>query len=243
SEGKPIPVRRPEERVVNPMEYGLPAIQEGLRGVVRLPGGTAHSLDSPDFPIPVMGKTGTTNDFRDALFVGSTYGPDGITVAVRLGFDDNRALGEKETGARMALPVFKEVMQKVYGRSLAGAVPQFPAEIERGIDGFVALAAQRAEEAELARQQAANAAAGTEPLVGTDPAADPTHPRPILGRVPSAEAAPAGGPEERPAPPPSRVDPQPSPASSPVTRRELVQPTPVPALPPAESVQPAQNVE
>jgi membrane carboxypeptidase/penicillin-binding protein len=47
-----------------------------------------------DFPIPVMGKTGTTSDFRDALFAGSTYGPTGVTVAVRIGFDDNRVLGD-----------------------------------------------------------------------------------------------------------------------------------------------------
>ena len=73
----------------------LSLIQEGLRGVVRLPDGTAHSLDSRDFPIPVMGKTGTTSDFRDALFVGSTYGPQGITVAVRIGFDDNRDAGSE----------------------------------------------------------------------------------------------------------------------------------------------------
>src|SRR5213593_1484553 len=66
----------------------LNLIQEGLRGVIRLPGGTAHALDGRDFLIPVMGKTGTTSDFRDALFVGSTYGPAGITVAVRIGFDD-----------------------------------------------------------------------------------------------------------------------------------------------------------
>jgi hypothetical protein len=32
-------------------------------------------------PIPVMGKTGTTNEYRDALFVGPTYAPSGITVA------------------------------------------------------------------------------------------------------------------------------------------------------------------
>jgi membrane carboxypeptidase/penicillin-binding protein len=63
----------------------LSMIQEGLRGVVRLPEGTAHSFDSRDFPIPVMVKTGTTSDFRDALFVGSTYGRQGITVAVRIG--------------------------------------------------------------------------------------------------------------------------------------------------------------
>ena len=62
-----------------------------------------------------MGKTGTTNEFRDALFVGSTYGVDGITVAVRIGFDDNRTLGSRETGGRVALPVFQEVMRKVYG--------------------------------------------------------------------------------------------------------------------------------
>ena len=43
-----------------------------------------------------MGKTGTTNEFRDALFVGSTYGVDGITVAIRIGFDDNRSLGGNE---------------------------------------------------------------------------------------------------------------------------------------------------
>jgi len=49
---------------------------------VRIQEGTAHSLHGRHFPIPVMGKTGTTSDFRDALFVGSTYGPQGITVAV-----------------------------------------------------------------------------------------------------------------------------------------------------------------
>ena len=116
----------------------LVLIQEGLRGVIRLPAGTAHILDSRDFPIPVMGKTGTTSDFRDALFVGSTYGPQGITVAVRIGFDDNRALGEKETGGRTALPVFREVMLRVYERQLVGAVPRFPRRIERGIDQYLA---------------------------------------------------------------------------------------------------------
>src|SRR2546423_10773091 len=88
----------------------LNLIQEGLRGVVRIPKGTAHSLYGRDFPIPVMGKTGTTSDFRDALFVGSTYGPHGVTVAVRIGFDDNRTLGDKETGGRAALPIFPAIM-------------------------------------------------------------------------------------------------------------------------------------
>ena len=106
--------------------------------MVRLPGGTAHALDGRDFPIPVMGKTGTTNDFRDALFIGSTYGPKGITVAVRIGFDDNRELGDQETGGRAALPIFREIMLRVYQHQLAGPVPEFPAEIERRIDQYLA---------------------------------------------------------------------------------------------------------
>jgi membrane peptidoglycan carboxypeptidase len=115
----------------------LALIQEGLRGVVRLPSGTAHALDARDFPLAVMGKTGTTNDFRDALFVGSTYGPDGITVAVRIGFDDDRSLGAKETGGRVALPVFKEIVLRAYNQKLVGPAPEFPAEMEQRIDVYL----------------------------------------------------------------------------------------------------------
>jgi penicillin-binding protein 1A len=128
------------KRRSSPVDVGADAlslIQEGLRGVVRLPGGTAHALDSRDFPLAVMGKTGTTNEFRDALFVGSTYGPDGITVAVRIGFDDNRSLGPKETGGRVALPVFKEIVLRAYDDKLVGPAPQFPAQMEQSIDGYL----------------------------------------------------------------------------------------------------------
>jgi penicillin-binding protein 1A len=116
-------------------------IQEGLRGVVRLPTGTAHSLSGRSFPIPVMGKTGTTNDFRDALFVGSTYGPRGVTVAVRIGFDDNSELGANETGGRAALPIFREIMLRIYQADLVGPAPRFPREIEDGIDQYLSLQA------------------------------------------------------------------------------------------------------
>jgi penicillin-binding protein 1A len=115
----------------------LNLIQEGLRGVVRIPEGTAHSLYGRDFPIPVMGKTGTTSDFRDALFVGSTYGPQGVTVAVRIGFDDNRTLGDRETGGRAALPIFREIMLMTYQQELVGSAPSFPREIEDGIDQYL----------------------------------------------------------------------------------------------------------
>lgn len=115
----------------------LSLIQEGLRGVVRIPGGTAHALDANFFPIAVMGKTGTTNEFRDALFIGSTYGPEGITVAVRIGFDDNRSLGRKETGSRVALPVFREIMLRTYREKILGPVPKFPEQIEQNINNYL----------------------------------------------------------------------------------------------------------
>jgi len=115
----------------------LSLIQEGLRGVVRIPAGTAHALDSEGFPIAVMGKTGTTSDFKDALFVGSTYGVDGITAAVRIGFDDNRSLGAGETGGRVALPVFQELMLEVYREGLAGPVPAFPEPMEQRITRYL----------------------------------------------------------------------------------------------------------
>ena len=147
----------------------LSLIQEGLRGVVRMPTGTAHALDSSVFPIAVMGKTGTTNEFRDALFVGSTYGPEGITVAVRIGFDDNRSLGSRETGGTLALPVFREVVLRAYGEKLLGPAPRFPAEMERRIDTFLedsatdlaAAAAPATQSSDLRRAPEARLNAGT----------------------------------------------------------------------------------
>jgi len=103
---------------------------------VRLPTGTAHALDSSGFPSAVMGKTETTNEFRDALFVGSTYGPAGITIAVRIGFEQSfpRAGG---TGGRVALPVFKEIALRVYAEKLVGPAPQFQAEMEQNINDYL----------------------------------------------------------------------------------------------------------
>src|SRR5579863_9449686 len=59
---------------------------------------------------PSAGKTGTTNDFTDAWYIGFT--PQ-ITAGVWVGNDDKRvSLGKKETGARAALPIWLEFMQK-----------------------------------------------------------------------------------------------------------------------------------
>ncbi len=57
---------------------------------------------------PLGGKTGTTNDFTDAWFVG--FSPS-VTCGTWIGFDDRRSLGEKETGARAALPMWLDFMK------------------------------------------------------------------------------------------------------------------------------------
>jgi penicillin-binding protein 1A len=57
---------------------------------------------------PLGGKTGTTNDFTDAWFVG--FSPS-ITCGVWVGFDEKKTLGNKETGAMAALPIWMDFMR------------------------------------------------------------------------------------------------------------------------------------
>jgi len=58
---------------------------------------------------PLGGKTGTTSDYTDAWFLG--FSPS-ITCGVWVGFDDRQSLGEKETGAKAALPIWMAVMRQ-----------------------------------------------------------------------------------------------------------------------------------
>jgi penicillin-binding protein 1A len=67
-------------------------------------------------PFPLAGKTGTTNDFTDAWFVG--FSPS-LTCGVWVGFDEKRSLGAKETGAHAALPIWMNFMTA----ALAGKDP------------------------------------------------------------------------------------------------------------------------
>jgi penicillin-binding protein 1A len=57
---------------------------------------------------PVGGKTGTTSDFTDAWFLGSS---PSVTCGVWMGYDTRQSLGDKETGARAALPIWMEFMK------------------------------------------------------------------------------------------------------------------------------------
>ena len=58
-------------------------------------------------PYPLAGKTGTTNDFTDAWFVG--FSPS-LTCGVWLGYDEKKSLGAKETGGHAALPIWMQFM-------------------------------------------------------------------------------------------------------------------------------------
>lgn len=77
-----------------------------LRSVTET--GTARSLKDMGISFPVAGKTGTTNDFKDAWFVG--YTPD-ILVLVWVGFDDGSPV--KASGAAAALPIFADLMKAI----------------------------------------------------------------------------------------------------------------------------------
>ncbi|MBZ5597487.1 MAG: PBP1A family penicillin-binding protein [Acidobacteriia bacterium] len=85
--------------------------------------GTAIAAASMKYPL--AGKTGTTNDFTDAWFIG--FSPS-MTTGVWIGYDEKKTLGSKESGARAALPIWMDFMKI----ALAGKDPgdfQLPPEL------------------------------------------------------------------------------------------------------------------
>jgi penicillin-binding protein 1A len=93
------------EQVLDPMTaYQITSMMEGvvLRGTA---GGAGFQKEVGK---PVAGKTGTTNDEKDAWFIGFT--PD-IVVGVYMGYDKPRHLGRGATGGHLAAPIVKEFMK------------------------------------------------------------------------------------------------------------------------------------
>jgi penicillin-binding protein 1A len=85
-------------------------------------------------PFPVAGKTGTTNDFTDAWFVG--FSPS-MTCGVWTGFDEKRSLGSKETGARAALPIWMNFMNAAMAGKDPGQfqpAPDVPVTVVQKVD-------------------------------------------------------------------------------------------------------------
>jgi penicillin-binding protein 1A len=97
-----------EENIPQGREAIDPRVAAGLthmlQGVVERGTGVAAKV----LERPIAGKTGTTNDFSNAWFVG--YTPS-IVAGVWVGHDRPRSLGFEETGARAALPIWVAVMR------------------------------------------------------------------------------------------------------------------------------------
>jgi penicillin-binding protein 1A len=79
-------------------------VKEGTGRVVRSLG------------VPCAGKTGTTNEFKDAWFIGYTPGK---IAGVWIGHNQPKSLGSRETGGRVAAPVWLRYMQKTVSRASA----------------------------------------------------------------------------------------------------------------------------
>jgi len=76
-------------------------------------------------PYPLAGKTGTTNDFTDAWFVG--FSPS-LTCGVWIGYDEKKSLGAKETGSRAALPIWMQFMNVALAGKDAGEFQPAPSQ-------------------------------------------------------------------------------------------------------------------
>ena len=109
AQGKLLEEHVPEGREALAPETAY-VITQMLRGVVeRGTGQAAKGLGRP-----VAAKTGTTNDYSNAWFVGFT---PRLATGVWVGYDRPRSLGKDETGSRVAVPIWVTYMGKVLGES------------------------------------------------------------------------------------------------------------------------------
>ena len=147
----PYLVEQIADREGNLLEENRPVPHEGLRadtayvmtnilrGVIAR--GTATAAASLDWPLG--GKTGTTDDYTDAWFIG--FDPD-ITVGVWIGLDEKKPIGYAQTGTTAALPIWIDIMKPwIDRRRAAGATPEFArpgnivfAETEYGTEAYIA---------------------------------------------------------------------------------------------------------
>jgi len=110
------------EQVLDPMTaYQITSM---LQGVIQRGTGTAVKA----LGRPVAGKTGTTNDYKDAWFMGFT--PD-LVAGLYVGYDRPRTLGKNETGGVLAAPIFLEFMQMALADK-----PQVPFRVPPGMNFY-----------------------------------------------------------------------------------------------------------
>jgi penicillin-binding protein 1A len=113
-DGQDEPTLPPDDKpqIIDPhTAYQVTSMMEG---VVQRGTGTIIRKILPN--VPVAGKTGTTNDEKDAWFVGFT--PD-LVVGVFVGYDTPRPMGKGKTGGAVAAPIFARFMKQALGDKLA----------------------------------------------------------------------------------------------------------------------------
>ncbi len=90
--------------IIDPrLAYQITSMMEGV-----IKRGTASRLK--DLNVPIAGKTGTTNQNKDAWFIG--YTPE-LVIGVYVGYDQPKSLGYKQTGSSVAVPIFKKFAEKI----------------------------------------------------------------------------------------------------------------------------------
>ncbi len=161
-----------------------------LREVVN--SGTAAKAKSLERPL--AGKTGTTNDFSDAWFIG--FSPS-LTCGLWVGFDDHRPLGPREEGAHVALPIWMEFMGEALKDQPVEDFPNSPLLTKP--DQVKEILASAGTERLLAARQAPGATTAPSSATGTQASVNPaTALRPGASSSPSQAPSPASvnGPQQ-----------------------------------------------
>lgn len=85
-------------------------VRDEMRSLLKAVVEEGTAVKARELKRPLYGKTGTTNDYTDAWFIGFD---ERLVVGVWVGRDDHKPIGPKETGARAALPIWIDFMKKV----------------------------------------------------------------------------------------------------------------------------------
>jgi penicillin-binding protein 1A len=180
-------------QVIDPMSaFQMTSIMEGV-----VQSGTAQKLKV--LKRPIAGKTGTTNDYKDAWFVG--YTPD-LAVGVYIGYDQPVSMGHGETGGSLAAPIVRDFLKEALKE-----VPPVPFRAPPGVklvrvnhkSGLPANPGDKSAIVE-AFKPGQEPAGSVEVIEGGEMAEDGSMPPPPDGYAPPPP--PGYAPPPRPAPPP-----------------------------------------
>lgn len=213
---------REEKRVISPESAWM--VSGILQHVMK--SGTAAKAASLGWKKPGAGKTGTTNDFFDAWFVGYT---SSLTCGVWVGMDQPETIMEKGYGSALALPIWVDFMKQVPEKAFPSAPFEAPAQLVR----FTLCSASGARATSMCVQQRC-AYESELPATRVPRELCRTHPEPppapvVLAPAPPVAAAPAPATQVAvPTPVPFAVQSTPPPRPLEPVGEMIRQPAPAP---------------